>query len=415
MKIAYTEVLCTAALLAGLSTQALAVEQTELNVLYSNAYVLKPVMERIGHDFAAAHPNVKIVYSDVRNYSDMAELTLRAAITGDMPDVAFQGTSFIELFANRELAVPLDGLIKAESNWDSLGYYSSMTSIASAGGKTYGIPFAIAVPVIYYNASLVKAAGGDPDHLPDEWPGIVDLAKRINTPSGGIYFDYGATANWTFVSLIQAQGGQMMKDGKIAFDGEEGMTALKVLESIGTAGMVDMGRDQAKQAFASGTLGIFVTSSSDIQKYEREAESKFQVKVMPFPMSNPAGRIPAGGNAAVIHTKNPAKQAIAWEYIKFATSPIAQTEMVKEASYLPSSRIAVESDKHLEGYYQDHPNLQVPVRLLPNVGPFFSFPGDKSVKITKVIQDQLQAVLTLKSKPEDAMKQMSKSVTALLP
>ncbi|TBX99042.1 ABC transporter substrate-binding protein [Rhizobium laguerreae] len=415
MKMALTRALGTAALLTTWSTQALAAEQTTLNVLYSNGYVLKPVMEQIAHDFEAAHPDAKIVYSDVRNYDDMAELTLRAAITGDMPDVAFQGTSFIPLFANRDLVVPIDGFIKAEPSWGSLGYYSSMTSITSAGGKTYGIPFAIAVPVIYYNASLVKAAAGDPDHLPDTWAEIVDLAKRINAPSVGIYFDYGTTANWTFVSMIQAQGGQMMKDGKIAFDGDEGMNALKVLESIGKAGMVDMARDQAKQAFASGTLGIFVTSSSDIQKYEREADGKFDIKVMPFPMPNPHGMVPAGGNAVVMHTKDPAEQAIAWEFIKFATGPTAQTEMVKEASYLPSNRIAVESDKHLKGYYKDHPNLQVPVQLLPNVGPFFSFPGENSVKITKVIRDQLQAVLTLKRKPEDAMKQMSESVMVLLP
>ena len=53
--------------------------------------------------------------------------------------------------------------------------------------------------------------------------------------------------------------------------------------------------------------------------------------------------LPAGGNAAVMFTKDPAAQAAAWQYIAFATGPVAQTIMVKATGYMPTSEQAVDT------------------------------------------------------------------------
>ncbi|ATU95238.1 ABC transporter substrate-binding protein [Phyllobacterium zundukense] len=389
----------------------------DLNVLYSNAYILKKPMEEIVKGFEAAHPGTTIHLSDVKGYADMTQLMLRAAITGGVPDVAFQGTSFLQVFVDRGLAVPLDDFINSESDWKNFGYSNSITKIGQVNGKTYGIPFAISIPTVYFNGDLVKAAGGDPQNLPKTWDGILELAKKIQAPSGGIYFDYAPTGNWTFLSLIQAAGGGMMTPDmkKIAFNGREGMDALKLLKAIGEAGMKDMSRDQAKQAFAAGSIGIFVTSSSDITSYTEQAAGRFPLIVSQFPVPSENGTLPAGGNAIMIHTKNASKQKLAWEFIKYATNPESQTAMVKAASYIPVNERAVQDAELLGNYYRDNPNLRIPVSQLAQLSGFFSFPGENSTKITKAIKDQLQAVITLKRSPEDAMLQMASEVEALLP
>ncbi|UCI31758.1 ABC transporter substrate-binding protein [Mesorhizobium sp. B4-1-4] len=389
----------------------------DLNVLYSNAYVLKAPMEVIAKGFEASHPGTKINLSDVKGYSEMTQLMLRAAITGGMPDVAFQGTSFLQLFADRNLAVPLDDFIKTEPDWKNLGYFKSITEIGQINGKTYGIPFAISIPTVYFNGDLVRAAGGDPNNLPKTWDGILKLARKIKAPSGGIYFDYAPTGNWTFIALVQAAGGQMMTPDrkKIAFDGKEGMDALNLLKAIGEAGMKDMSRDQAKQAFAAGSIGILVTSSSDVTLYTQQAAGRFPIIVSQFPVPSDKGRLPAGGNALMVHTKDAAKQKLAWEFIKFATSAQSQTVMATATSYIPISDKAVQDPKLLGDYYAKNLNLLVPVTQLSQINGFFSFPGENSVKITKVIQDQLQAVVTLRRSPEDAMKLMASEAEAMLP
>ena len=58
-------------------------------------------------------------------------------------------------------------------------------SVGLVGGKQYGVGLAMSTPVIYYNADLVKRAGGDPDKFPTTWDGIIDLAKRIEALDGG--------------------------------------------------------------------------------------------------------------------------------------------------------------------------------------------------------------------------------------
>ncbi|ULJ74333.1 ABC transporter substrate-binding protein [Rhizobium gallicum] len=389
----------------------------DLNVLYSNAYLLKKPMEEIVKGFEAAHPDTTIHLSDVKGYADMTQLMLRSAITGDLPDVGFQGTSFIKLLADRDLAVPLDDFIKAEPDWKALGYWPSIAEIGKANGKTYGIPFAISIPTVYFNGDLVKAAGGDPQNLPKTWDGILDLARKIKAPSGSMYFDYTPTGNWTFISLVQAAGGTMMTPDmqKLAFNGKEGLDALKLLQAIGQAGMKDMSRDQAKQAFAAGSIGIFITSSSDITTYSEQAAGRFPVLLSQFPMPSGNGTLPAGGNAIMMHTKNASKQRLAWEFIKYATNPESQTTMVKAASYIPVNEQSVRDPSLLGNYYKSNPALGVPVGQLDHLSSFFSFPSENSAKITKAIQDQLQAVITLKRSPEDALNQMVIDTEALLP
>lgn len=389
----------------------------DLNILYSNAYVLKTPIEAIARSFEASHPETKINLSDVKGYPEMRQFMLRAAITGGIPDVAFQGTNFLQLFADRGLAVPLDDFIKAEPDWQNFGYSESVTKIGEINGKIYGIPFAISIPTVYFNADLVKTAGGDPQNLPKTWDGMLELAKKIKAPSGGIYFDYTPTGNWTFIALVQAAGGQMMTPDmkKIAFNGRWGMDSLKLLKAIGEAGMKDMSRDQAKQAFAAGSIGILVTSSSDIMLYAQQAAGRFPIVVSPFPVLSNKGQLPAGGNALMIHTKDAAKQKLAWEFIKFATNAQSQTIMATATSYIPINEKAVQDPKLLGDHYAKNPNLRVPVTQLAQLNGFFSFPGENSAKIAKVIQDQLQAVITLQRSPEDAMKQMTIEVEALLP
>ncbi|MGZ9722726.1 ABC transporter substrate-binding protein [Rhizobium miluonense] len=389
----------------------------DLNVLYSNAYLLKKPMDEIVKGFEALHPGTQVKLSDVKGYADMTQLMLRAAVTGGAPDVAFQGTSFLRLFADRNLAVPLDDFIKEESDWNTLGYSKFITEVGRANGKIYAIPFAVSIPTVYFNGDLLKAAGGDPANPPKTWKDIVDIAKKIKAPSGPIYFDYTPTGNWTFISLIQAAGGSMMTPDmkKIAFNGPEGRDALKLLQSIGQAGMMDMSRDQAKQAFSAGSIGIFITSSSDITSYTEQAAGRFPVVVSQFPIPSSKGTLPAGGSAIMIHTQNPAKQKLAWEFVKYATNPQSQATMVKAASYIPVNTIAVNDPKLLGAFYKENPNLGVPVAQLDHLAGFFAFPGENSTKITKVIQDQLQAVITLKRSPDDAMHEMTSQVEALLP
>jgi multiple sugar transport system substrate-binding protein len=217
----------------------------------------------------------------------MTQLMLRSALTNSVPDVGFQGLNFVRLLADRGLAVPLDPFIAGETNWADNGLSESALEMAKLGDAAYGIPFEISVPTIYYNADLLRQAGGDPENFPTTWQEIAELGKKIKAQNGGIYFDYLTTGNWSFIALVQSLGGSMMApdDRTVMFNGIEGKEALSILHSIGNSGMQDMTRDQAKQAFVGGSLGILVTSSSDITLYTDQVAGRFELKVAPFPVA----------------------------------------------------------------------------------------------------------------------------------
>lgn len=408
----YALALCFAA--AG-AAPALA-EATTLKVLYSNAYVNKESIEELVQQFEARNTGVDIKLDIVKNYTEMTQLMLRASMTGDVPDVGFQGLSFVRLFAERGLAVPLQPFIAKENDWQQRGYSQSVMGMAKKGDETFGIPYQVSVPIVYFNLDLVRRAGGNPHSLPTTWQGITDLAKKIDAPSGGIFFDYTPTANWTFIALVQSLGGQMMTpdEKQVAFNGAEGLEAFKILKDIGHSGMRDMTRDQAKQAFAAGSLGVFVTSSSDITLYTKQAAGQFEIRVAPFPSKQPGGVLPAGGNALMIHTKDPEKQKVAWDFIKFFTGADAQTLMAKSTAYIPVNTLAISDPARLGDYYKGEPNLKVAVSQLPIMTSWFSFPGENSLKITPVIEDAMRKVLFQQAEPQDALEQIAKAVQGLM-
>ena len=82
---------------------------------------------------------------------------------------------------------------------------------------------------------------------------------------------------------------------------------------------------------------------------------RFDYRIAPFPMPSANGKLPAGGNLAVMLTKDPKKQAIAWEYIKFVTGPIGQTLMATQTGYLPGNEIPMNDPDMLGEFLPESP------------------------------------------------------------
>jgi multiple sugar transport system substrate-binding protein len=413
----------TAALfaMALLATTAPADAKTVLSVLYPYPYMNKELHEEIARRFTAANPDIEIKFqAPAEEYEDAVQKTLRAAITKSLPDVAYQGLNRIRVFSERDLVVPLDPFIKAEAGWADMGYMPSMVSMGQIGDKTYGLPFSISTPILYVNMDLVRKAGGDPANFPKTWPEIAALGRRIQALGdniNGIYFEYTVTGNWMFQALVFSQGGRMMSadERQLAFGDAAGAHALDTLKQIGEAGMTDMPSAQAAQAFAAGKLGIYSTSTSRIVQMTKESAGRFEFRTLPFPVPASDGKLPAGGNVALMFTKDKAKQQAAWSYIKFATGPVGQTLMVNHTGYMPGNRIPVDDEAMLGKFYRDNPNHMTSIRQLPVITGWFAFPGEGALKITDVIKDHLQTVVTLKRPPADVLKAMTADVVALLP
>ena len=394
---------------------------TEITVLYSTPDLFKTLHEQIAAEFMKANPQYKITFlAPQPAYEEVAQATLRAAVTNTLPDVVYHGLNRQRVFYDRGLAQPLDALIATDPDFKSYGHAPGLLDIGRFGGKQLGIGFSLSTPIIYYNTDLVTKAGGDASALPATWDGIFEMARKIKAlggPTQGYHFDWDITGNWMWQALVFSNGGTMLTadEKKVAFDGPAGKTAIETLGRMVTEGtMRDVGQNVSLQDFTSGTMGIWGHSTSRLGGVTKQVGDKFKLRTGAFPIQ-PDGRLPLGGNVAMLFTKDPARQKAAWEYIKFATGPVGATMMVQATGYFPSALAATEDPNLLKPYYDKNPNHLVAIRQLPKSTGWYAFPGDNGIKITDVIKDHLQSVVAQKAKPDAVLPRMSKDVQALLP
>ncbi|WP_271611694.1 extracellular solute-binding protein [Bradyrhizobium sp. CCBAU 21362] len=393
-------------------------DRATIRVSYVNSY-MKPIQEEIARRFTQLHPNIRVVLAaPVETWGDQLQRTVLDSATGNGPDVAEHAFNLFGQIVDRGLALPLDSLIKQEKDWASMGYSPALTSLGTCQGKIWGLPFRISTPIIFYNADLVRSVSENSNEFPSDWHGILQVAKRISALGDqrtGMFFDYQADGNWTFQALLNLRGGQLVTpEGKIGFNNAEGLNALTTLSEIGQSGMLDTPREQARQSFAAGILGMYIGSSAQLGNLLKASANKFSIGTAPMPRSASNARIPVGGGIYMLTTKDPKKQAAAWEYIKFATGPIAQTLVVEQTGMMPSNDLPAHDPSLLGKFYSENPLYLASLEQLPIVTTWAAFPGPNSVKISDTIREQLRAVVTLKSKPDVGLAAMTKDVEALL-
>lgn len=324
---------------------------------------------------AAYGRHVSLSFSPRESDEIVRSLLLRAFTKRPLPDVAFLNADVIRTFAERGLLMPVDAQLEPGMHPLRIGAHA------------YGVSFGVSVPVVAFNAERARRTGAS--ELPHDWNGIFALAKkmqRADTLGGFIEHDNGGA--FTFQYLLESHGGRPMDEGEqsIAFDCAAGRDALEVLQGFGQCGQAqaDMSRRQARRAFASGNIGVMVTMSSVIPGLRKSLD----VDVIPLPLMNAQARLPVAGPIAV--TTTGAKASEAWDLIRFVTSPEGQKILAETSGYVP---------------LREAP---------PRATPWYTFPGRNSLKISELIQSEMQLVATLQKTPAAAMRAMASSIPALL-
>jgi len=394
----------------------------EITVLYPQPYLYQAPLEEIVKAFAEKRPDIQVkLLAPNKAYEETASAVLRGAVTGSMPDVAFNGTNLMHLFVDRKLAIPLDGFVKKEADWDKQGYVPGMISTGMVNGRLYGLPFALSTPIMYFNADLLRKAGGNPEAPPQTWPELLALAHKITDPvnnTHGVYILWTTTGNYLWQELLFTHDGRMLSpDGKsVGFDTPAGLKTFEILRDLVVeGGMPNLTDDQGTQAFVAGQIGFYLGSSARVNSLTNKVGKRFELRTAPFPGPRPDAKIVSGGATMMIFAKDPAKQAAAWEFIKFAAGPIGQTIMVRRIGYMPSNQIAVDTPELLGDYYRNNSNMRTAISQLSRTTPWLGFPGENSLKAIQVIYDNMEAVVAGKATPEVALRRSATQVQVLLP
>jgi len=394
----------------------------ELTVAYSIPVLFKDLMESVAREFMARNPSIRIVLRAPENgYEEIMQRNLRDAVTSTLPDVAFHGLNRQRTLAERNIPVDLKPFMAADAQTAELGFSPSLLSLGQVGPAQTGIGFALSTPILYFNTQMVKEAGGDPDKLPTTWDEVIKLAGAMHDPAknrNGMFFDWTITGNWSWQGLVLSHGGTMLNadESRVAFGEAPGQQALRVLRRMVDEGrMPDIRPDTAFQDFFAGRLGISMQSTAQLGRYNREIGGRFPLRCARYPLSATSPRLPAGGNVAMMFTKDGAKQKAAWEFIKFACGPVGATMMVKATGYMPATTIPAQRKDMLADFYAANPNHLISIQQQDVITGWYAFPGQNALRITDVINDHLQTVVARRGTADDVLKKMVADVQGLIP
>ncbi len=397
-------------------------QAVELTAQYSIPELFRGLMENVGDAFSRQNPNIRITWRSAEpDYEAIMQRNLRDAITRQLPDIAFHGLNRQRTLLEREIPVDLRPFMAADPKIAEQGYSETLLSLGRVGEQQTGIGFALSTPILYFNADLVRRAGGNPEALPNTWGGVAALARAIHGSTEnttGMFFDWTITGNWSWQGLVFSHSGRMLDvdERRVAFGDAPGQAAMRVLRMLVEEGrMPDIRPATMFTDFFGGRMGISMQSTAQLGRYNREIGGRFPLVCGRYPISAEGGRIPAGGNVAMMFTRDAAKQRAAWEFIKFATGPVGGTMMVNHTGYMPATTIPAEREEMLGHFYRENPNHLITFRQADAITGWYAFPGQNALRITDVVNDHLQAVVGKRAAPDAALTRMTADVQALLP
>jgi multiple sugar transport system substrate-binding protein len=150
--------------------------------------------------------------------------------------------------------------------------------------------------------------------------------------------------------------------------------------------------------------------------YEKRLAGRFEWAAVPLPRFagvESRGAV-VGGNAAMILTRDPAKQQAAWAYIRFATGPEGQTILTRENGEPPLNTLAL-GPAYLGNFYDENPQYRAQLVQVQAGQPWFGFPGMNNAQITEAIGSAQESVVLGRATPDVAFAEMVRKVRSLLP
>lgn len=350
--------------------------------------------------FEAEHPGIRVIERFQEGSYGGLLTNLQAAIAaGRPPAVAQIGYNF-RLFAFNELPhVPIDSFSDRGDYADFVDtFIPGMLRLGTdENGVLRAVPFAVSVPMLYYNADLFREAGLDPDVPPATWADVREAAKTIRDATGryGIGIQISNSNNWVPQGLIESNGGEILDaDGRIAVDGPEVVEVYEFWQALALEdGTLPVVTDaEQEQAFLAGQLGMYIRTSASLANYT--AQSNFDMRTAMFPTWGDKPRsIPSGGNALFVFASDPAEQQAAFEFMAFLVSREGQTIWVRDTGYLPVAAGVEDDPAFLADFFAENPLIAPAVEQLPDAVAWLPLPGERGFEAEQALIGAREAIL----------------------
>jgi len=416
--------LVAAAALATLSFGAYAQAQTEISFFYPVAVggPITKLIDEYAADFGKENPGIKVTPIYAGTYQDTIVKALTANKSGTPPVTSVLLSTDMFTLIDEDAIVPIDTFVKTADDRAWLGtFYKAFMLNSQSAGKTWGIPFQRSTIVMYYNKELFKAAGLDPNKPPATWAEMAEAAKKLTVrDASGKVTQYGVQIPssgfpyWLFQALAIENGVAMANDAgnAVKFDDPAVIEALQywidlTKQGVHPSGIVEWGT--TPKDFFEKKVAMMWTTTGNLTNVRTNA--KFDFGVAMLPAGKKRGSPTGGGNFYIFKKASPAQQEAAFKFAKWITQPERAAKWSMDTGYVAISEAAYDTAA-LKKYGADFPPALVARDQLPFALAEFSTHDNQ--RVTKALNDGLQAALTGSKTAAQAMKDAQAEADRLL-
>lgn len=332
--------------------------------------------EELAKRFNAAQTSVQVEVQYQGTYPELQQKLQAALAARSTPDIVMLDSPQMPYFAKNGALVVLDEFTKGADGLDiSKAFYPGLVADGYLSGKLFALPFARSTPILYYNVDMFTEVGL-PNRAPDTWTEFREFCAKLTKKEGdikrvGYSVQMGTTtAHWYFQELLYAFGNDVSDDKYNVFlDQPSAIEAAKFLQDMvfkdGVAN-AGTGPDGAQGEFTNQRSGMHFGSTGSLVNIVNTSKFKVGVGFMP---AQKRRQVPIGGSVlSIMSASSPEKQAAAWKFIKYMTSPESNIYFVQKSGYMPTSQAAAESQE-MKDFMAKNPNFKVAVDQLQYVRP----------------------------------------------
>ncbi len=416
----------SAAVAGGLvAAPAIAQGAVEVSFFYPVAVggPITKIIDGLAADFEKEHAGIKVKPIYAGTYQETIVKALTAHKSGTPPVTSVLLSTDMFTLIDEDAIVPFDDLAKgaADATWIK-SFYPAFMFNSQTGGKTWGIPFQRSTVVLYWNKELFKEAGLDPEKPPATWAEQAAMAEKLtkrdaagNTSQWGVQVPSSGFPYWLFQGFTTQNGVELMNQAgdTTYYDKPEVAQALQYWvdlsrkQKVHPPGIVEWGT--TPKDFFERKTAMMWTTTGNLTNVRNNA--KFDFGVAMLPAGKRRGSPTGGGNFYVFKKSTPQQRDAALAFIKWITTPERAAQWGIDTGYVavrPDAWDTPAMKKYVEGF----PAAAVARDQLPHAVAELS--THENQRVTKVLNDGLQAALTGAKTPEQAMKDAQAEATRIL-
>ena len=403
----------------GFSSPALAA--TEIMWWHAMSGELGRQVEKLAADFNASQSDYKVVPSYKGSYTETVTAAIFAFRSRSQPAIVqVNEIGTATMMAAKGAIYPVFELMRDEQEpFTPSAYLPAVTGYyADVSGNLLSFPFNSSTPILYYNKTMFRDAGLDPEAPPKTWPELGAAAKKLR--------DYGAACGFTTswpswinienfsafhnLPLATKANGFGGLDAALVFNNPIVVRHIAQLAEWQATRIFDYsGRAQsAEPRFQKGECGIFIGSSAT--RADIKANSKFDVGygMMPYwpdVAGAPQNTIIGGATLWVLRDRPRDEYKGVAKFFSFLSKPEAQAAWHQNTGYLPITRAAFDLTR-AQGFYDRNPGTSISIEQITLKPPTENSRGLRLGSFTLIrdaIDDELEQAFSGKKTAQAAM------------